>query len=179
VSAELPAASRRCPGRDSPWGYQSNYMGQIIFFILGLVSNVYMVAIFLIRRKNDSVTLRRVGRWYFILAIPAIINLFLFKNDDQFIRYGIFLGIFLAFLLVEWIYDFRLQFDWRRNWKLLTPYLALYYAANYGFIVMPWKIEHRAWQGIVMLIAVVIQIAVNLATHGPWSTRQKDQAAKY
>jgi len=117
--------------------------------------------------------LRRVGRWYFILAIPALVNILLLRYDAQFVRYGIFLGLFLAFLLVEWVYDYRLHIDWRRNWKLLAPYLALYYAANYGFVVMPWKMEHRALQGITMLVVVVIQISVNVATHGPWSTRQK------
>jgi hypothetical protein len=148
-------------------------MGQIVFFILGLVSNIYMMAIFLIRRKRSLTMLRRVGRWYFILAIPALVNILLLRYDAQFVRYGIFLGLFLAFLLVEWVYDYRLHIDWRRNWKLLAPYLALYYAANYGFVVMPWKMEHRALQGITMLVVVVIQISVNVATHGPWSTRQK------
>ena len=148
-------------------------MGQIVFFILGLVSNIYMIAIFLLRRKYALINLRRVGRWYFILAVPALVNVLLLRNDDQFARYGIFLGIFMAFLLVEWVYDYQLRIDWRRNWKLLTPYLALYYAANYGFVVMPWKFENYVWQGITMLIVVVIQIALNLATHGPWSTRQK------
>jgi hypothetical protein len=148
-------------------------MGQIVFFILGLVSNAYMIAIFLIRRRQDFIKLRRVGRWYLILAIPAVVDLFLLRNNDQFMRYGIFLGIFLTFLLVEWVFDFRLTIDWRRNWKMLTPYLALYYAANYGFIVMPWKIENHAWQGITMLVVVTIQIAVNVATHGPWTARQK------
>jgi hypothetical protein len=148
-------------------------MGQTLFFALGLVSNAYMIAVFLVRRKRDLVTLRRVGRWYFILAIPAVIDLFLLNHNDQFVRYGIFLAIFLTFLLVEWVFDYRLHIDWRRNWKLLTPYLALYYAANYGFVVMPWKFSHLAWQGIAMLILVIVQVAVNLATHGPWTTRPR------
>jgi len=140
-------------------------MGVTLFYILGLASNLFMIAIYLVRRKRSLLSLRRVGQWYFLLAIPAVAAIVLLRNDDHYARYGIFLGIFLAFLLLEWIYDFKLRFDWRRNWKLLSPYLMLYYAANYGFVVMPLKFSHSAWQGVTMLIVVVAQIAVNLSTH--------------
>jgi hypothetical protein len=69
------------------------------------------------------------------------------------------------FLLVEGIYDFILKLPFREktNWWLLAPYLSLYYAMNYGFIVMPWKTSLAA--GVVMVCLFVIQIVANLRTH--------------
>ena len=75
--------------------------------------------------------------------------------------------IFLAFLLLEWLFDFVLKINfrenWKKNWKSLVPYLGLYYATNYGFVVMPWKTS-LIW-GIIMLCLFIIQIIVNLRSH--------------
>ena len=51
----------------------------------------------------------------------------------------------------------------KKNWKLLISYLALYYAMNYGFIVMNWKIV-MLW-GIIMLALFIIQLVANLMSH--------------
>jgi len=83
-------------------------------------------------------------------------------------QYSIFLGIFLAYLALEWMYDFVLKIPFRQNWKLLTPYLCLYYAMNYGFVVMVWKTSLLG--GIVMLALFIIQIIVNISTHHLEST---------
>ena len=47
----------------------------------------------------------------------------------------------LAFLAVEGLYDWVLKFPLRetKDWRLLVPYVALYIASSYGFVVMPWK----------------------------------------
>jgi len=82
-------------------------------------------------------------------------------------KYGIFLGIFLVFLLFEWLLDYALKINFRenlkKNWKWTVPYLTLYYAMNYGFVVMPWKTS-VAW-GLVMLGLFIIQIITNLGSH--------------
>ncbi|GAH17115.1 unnamed protein product, partial [marine sediment metagenome] len=78
---------------------------------------------------------------------------------------SIFLGIFLAFLAIEGLYDFVLKIPFRENWnwKLLAPYLILYYAGNYGFVVMVWKTS--LMRGVIMLSLVIIQIIINIITH--------------
>ena len=138
----------------------------LFFFILGLVNNVFLIFIFLIR-KNRLALLRRIGWVYLLLAIPAVYGIFLVVHEQKTVRYGIFLGIFLAYLLLEWLYDYVLKIDfrenWRKNWKWLVPYLGLYYAMNYGFVVMPWKTS-LIW-GIIMLGLFIIQIIANLSSH--------------
>ena len=115
-------------------------MLELFFFILGLVNNVFLIFIFLIR-KNRLVILQRIGWIYLLLAIPAAYGIFLVQQEQKAIQYSIFLMIFLAFLLVEWLYDYVLKINfrenWRKNWKWVVPYLGLYYAMNYGFVVMP------------------------------------------
>jgi hypothetical protein len=141
-------------------------MLELFFFILGLVNSVFLIFIFLIR-KNRSVILQRIGWVYLLLAIPAAYGIILVAQEQKTIRYSIFLGIFLAFLLLEWLYDYVLKINfrenWRKNWKWVVPYLILYYAMNYGFVVMPWKTS-LIW-GLIMLGLFIVQIITNLRSH--------------
>ena len=141
-------------------------MLEVFFFILGLVNSVFLILIFLIR-KNRLIILQRIGWVYLLLSIPAAYGIFLVVDEQKTVRYGIFLGIFLAYLLLEWLLDYVLKINfrdnWRKNWKCLVPYLGLYYAMNYGFVVMPWKTS-LAW-GLIMLGLLVIQIIANLRSH--------------
>jgi len=141
-------------------------MFEVFFFILGLVNSVFLILIFLIR-KNRLVILQRIGWGYLLLAIPAAYGIFLVVQEQKTVQYTIFLVIFLAFLLLEWLFDFVLKINfrenWKKNWKSLVPYLGLYYATNYGFVVMPWKTS-LIW-GIIMLCLFIIQIIVNLRSH--------------
>ena len=88
---------------------------------------------------------------------------FLVAQEQKAVQYSIFLGIFLAFLALEGLYDYILKIPFRENWKLLTPYLVLYYAMNYGFVVMVWKISLP--RGLLMLGLFIIQIIINICTH--------------
>ena len=113
-------------------------------------------------------TLQRVGRFYFLLAIPAVYGIFLVQQEHKAVQYSIFLGIFLAFLALEVFYDYILKIPFRENlkkyWKPAIPYLAFYYAMNYGFIVMVWK-NYSKIGGIIMLGLFIVQIIVNISTH--------------
>jgi len=135
------------------------------FFTLGLVNNVFLICIFLIR-KNRLDLLRRIGWVYFLLAIPAIYAIVLVQQEQKTPRYTIFLGIFLAFLAIEALYDWILKIPFREkmDWKQLVPYVALYISMNYGFVVMVWK-YYSVIGGIILLGLFVIQIIANIVTH--------------
>jgi hypothetical protein len=147
-----------------------------LFFVLGLCNNLLLIVIFFLRKRQSMDAMRRVGYVYLALAIPAIYGLYLVTRTENAARHGIFLGIFLAFLALEALYDFVLTVPFRQNWKLLTPYLVLYYAMNYGFVVMVWKTNLAG--GILMLVLFVVQIVVNVATHGkfPWEKAPRQGA---
>jgi hypothetical protein len=136
-----------------------------LFFILGIVNNLFLIIIFLVR--NKIAVLKRIGWIYFLLAIPATYGIFLVIKENKAVQYAIFLGIFLAFLAIEVLYDYILKIDFRTNfrkhWKLLIPYLILYYSMSYGFIVMVWKTSLIG--GAIMLALVIIQILINIITH--------------
>ncbi len=141
-------------------------MLEVFFFILGLVNSVGLIFIFLIRRKRLDI-IRRIGWIYLLLAIPTVYGIFLVIQEQKRVRYIIFLVIFLAFLLLEWLYDYILKINfrvnWKQNWKWMLPYLGLYYAMNYGFVIMPWKVN-LIW-GIIMAGCFIIQIITNLSSH--------------
>ncbi len=141
-------------------------MVELFFFILGLANSCFLIFIFLIR-KNRTSLLRRIGWTYLLLAIPAAYGIFLVAMEQKTASYSIFLAIFLAFLALEWLLDYFLKIPFRENMKQnlkwVVPYLGLYYATNYGFVVMPWKTS-RVW-GIIMLGLFIIQLVVNLISH--------------
>ena len=147
-------------------------MSEELFFILGIVNNLFLIYIFWIREKMTL--LQRVGKFYFLLAIPAVYGIFLVQQEHKSVRYSIFLGIFLAFLVLELLYDYILKIPFRGNlkkhWKPAVPYLALYYAMNYGFVVMVWK-NYSQIGGAIMLGLLIIQIIVNIRTHSPVSQK--------
>jgi len=147
-------------------------MSEELFFILGIVNNLFLIYIFWIREKMTL--LQRVGKFYFLLAIPAVYGIFLVQQEHKSVRYSIFLGIFLAFLVLELLYDYILKIPFRENlkkhWKPAVPYLALYYAMNYGFVVMVWK-NYSQIGGAIMLGLLIIQIIVNIRTHSPVSQK--------
>jgi hypothetical protein len=141
-------------------------MLEIFFFIFGLINSVFLIVIFLIRQRRLSLV-RRIGSIYLLLAIPAVYGIILVVQERKTVRYSIFLGIFLVFLLLEWLLDyvFKINFreNWKGNWKWVVPYLGLYYAMNYGFVVMPWKTS-LVW-GLIMLGLFIVQIIANLKSH--------------
>jgi len=144
-----------------------------LFFTLGLLNNGFLIFIFLIRKKYLTL-LQRIGWVYFFLAIPAIYAIFLVQQEQKTQRYTIFLGIFLAFLAIEALYDWILKIPFREtmDWKQITPYVALYIAMNYGFVVMVWK-YYSVIGGVVMLGLFVIQIIANIVSHPRATTEEK------
>jgi len=135
------------------------------YFILGLVNNVLLILIFLMRQNNLDLV-KKIGWIYFLLAIPAIYAIFLVQKEHKTQRYTVFLGIFLAFLVIEVVYDWILKLPFREtmDWKLLAPYVVLYISMNYGFVVMTRK-YYSARRGMILLVLFVIQIIANISTH--------------
>lgn len=140
-------------------------MLETFFFVLGLVNNIFLIIIFLLRKKYFAL-LEKIGWVYLLLAIPAIYAIYLVQQEQKTARYTVFLGIFLAFLVIEALYDYILKIPFREtmNWKQLTPYVALYISMNYGFVVMVWKYDSML-RGVILLGLFVVQILANLATH--------------
>ena len=137
-------------------------MAYQLFFLLGLANNILLILIFLIR-KNHVAFLQSYGWVYLLLAAPAVYMLFLVQRDEKALQYSIFLGIFLAFLALEALYEFILKIPFRENWRLATPYVILYFAMNYGFVVMTLK--NSTEKGLVLLVLFVVQIVANIMTH--------------
>jgi hypothetical protein len=135
------------------------------YFALGLVNSGVLIIIFLIR-ENHLPLLQRIGWIYCLLAIPTIYAIFLVQKEKKTPRYTIFLAIFLAFLAIEALYDWILKVPFREtmDWRLLVPYVALYFSMNIGFVVMPWK-YYSVRGGIILLVLFNIQIITNLVTH--------------
>lgn len=136
-----------------------------LFFALGLLNNLFLIVIFLIR-KNHVAQLHKIAWAYFLLAIPAIYAIILVQQEQKSIRYTIFLGIFLAFLAIEALYDWILKIPFREkmDWKQLVPYVALYISMNYGFVVMVWKYDSLT-RGGIMLGLFIFQLVTNIISH--------------
>ena len=140
-------------------------MFEPLYFALGVANSVVLTLIFLVRKKRLALV-QRFGWLYFLLAIPALYAAYLGLQERVDPRYIVFLGIFLAFLALEALYDWVLKIPFREqmDWRVFTPYVALYISTNYGFVVMVWK-YYSLTGGIVMLGLFVVQIIANMASH--------------
>jgi hypothetical protein len=136
-----------------------------LFFLIGLVNSILLIVIFILAKYHRMGDVQRVGYIYLLLAIPALYALYLVFQEQKAWQYGVFLGIFIAYLALEALYDFILKVSFRDNWKLLVPYLCLYFAMNYGFVVLVWK--YSLIPGLLMLGLFIIQIAINIWANHP------------
>jgi hypothetical protein len=135
-----------------------------LFFALGVVNNLALIVIFVLRGRRLEL-IQRFGWLYLLLAIPTTYALVLVQQEGKPAQYTIFLSIFLAFLALEALYDWVLKIPFRelRDWRLLVPYVALYLSSSYGFVVMVWKDSVPG--GLVMMALTVVQILANALTH--------------
>ena len=133
-----------------------------LFYVLGVANSILLILVFILR-KNHLPLIQSYGWIYLVLSVPAFYLLFFASTGQYLMQYRVFLGIFIAFLILEGLFDHILKIPFRDNWVLLTPYLVLYYAMNYGFVVMPWK--ESANHGIVMLVLFVLQLVANYYSH--------------
>ncbi|MHA1727306.1 MAG: hypothetical protein ACTSWY_01080 [Promethearchaeota archaeon] len=107
---------------------------------------------------------RIVGITFLSISLPiAIILLTIMIIEEVILNYIVFAILILLYILLEILYDYILKIEFRTNWKLLLPYLILYYATCYGLIVMNWS-GNIAF-GIIILILCVIQLIFNILTH--------------
>ena len=137
-------------------------MFESLFLIIGLLNNTILTTVFILRKKRMAI-LERFGWLYLLLSIPTLYAIILAVQKQKPIAYLTFLGIFMAFLALEGVFDHVLKIPFRQNWKYVVPYLILYYAAGYGFVVMAWK-DSQTW-GIIMLTLTIVQIVANILTH--------------
>jgi len=138
-------------------------MFETLFFTLGLANNILLIFVFAFRRAGNEKAMKAAGYAYFCLAIPAVFAIVLVAVQGKAANYTVFLAIFLAYLLLEYLFDFRLKIPFRKNWKLLTPYLVLYFAANYGLFAMAWK--YSQIQGIIVGALFAVQLILNFISH--------------
>lgn len=135
------------------------------FLALAVANNVCLILVFMARKRRLDLV-ERYGWLYLGLALPAVYGIVLAQQEGSPGQYTVFLVIFLAFLAVEGLYDWVLRLPFRESmdWRLLVPYVALYVASSYGFVVMPWR-YHSTPAGVVVLVLTVAQFAANAATH--------------
>jgi hypothetical protein len=102
-------------------------MFEYLYFILGVVNNLLLLAIFLSVRFSRQSELKMFGKAYLLLSLPALYLFYAAFTQGKSSKYVIFLIIFLASLSVDFLYDFLLKVSFRKSWKLLVPYLMLYW----------------------------------------------------
>jgi len=138
-----------------------------LYFNLALMNNLILILIFTVRKTGNINLVKKIGQFYFFLAIPAAHLLIASIKQNISYQYTVFLSIFLAYLLLEFIYDYVLKIDFRKSRKLLMPYLTLYYAMSYGFLVMVWKNSFENM--LIIFILTILQLAANFWSHKPVS----------
>ena len=138
-------------------------MFETYFFALGLANNILLIIVFLLRLTNNLPIVESYGWIYLLLGLPASALLLMKKPQKQAKRFAVFLWIFLMYLVIEGVFEYILKTPFRENWLLLSPYLILYYAMNYGFAVMTWKTSSK--KGILITCLFAVQVLLNVFSH--------------
>lgn len=136
---------------------------EVLFFAIALLNNLLLIIIFAFRKAKNLKAMKTAGYIYFALALPAVWAVIMAIMQNKAINYIIFIIIFVCYLILEFIYDYALKINFRKNWKLLLPYLILYIPMNYGFLVMAWKASFL--QGGIIAGLLTGQIILNLISH--------------
>ncbi|MEL7658996.1 MAG: hypothetical protein AAGU75_24150, partial [Bacillota bacterium] len=126
-------------------------------------NNLLLIAIFLSVRFSRQSELKMFARAYLMLSLPTLYLIYAALTQGMSSNYVIFLMIFIAFLSIDFLYDFVLKVSFRKSWKLLVPYLMLYWSMNYGFFVMAWK--YNKVQGSIIIGLFFLQLTSNILSH--------------
>ncbi|MCR4440424.1 MAG: hypothetical protein QHJ34_14905 [bacterium] len=105
--------------------------------MLAVAHNVLLIAVFILRARH-MVLLEHLGWTHLLLAMPAACALLLARGQPLGVQYTVFLSMLLAFGFrgSVWLVP-RLPFG--QEWSLLAPYLMVYFAMSFGFVVMSWE----------------------------------------
>lgn len=134
----------------------------VMITILALLTNVTFIGIFYLRKRH-LLLVEQYGKWTFLLIIPALVSILIAILESEPPSTFIILGIYVAFMILEFFLDHYWKLDFRHNWKLLTPYLVLYYVMNYGLVIMPWTYSTPV--GIITLAFFIFQLGMNIYSH--------------
>ena len=133
-------------------------------FVLGLVHNLLLICVFYLAGIKNKVLLKKFGLTYLIIVIPlCLINLVLSFTESKEYLTSLFLVIVLVYLCFEVTLDWVLKKDFRKDWRLLTPYLMLYFFANYALVIIVWK--SNLTFGAILLTLYITQLIFNAFSH--------------
>ncbi len=139
-------------------------MFEPLLFALGILINLFFTLIFFLIKKQRLDLVKPIGIILFSITLPGAVSLLILMIIEGirivFIMFGVFI---LSFLIIEIVYDYILKLEFRSDKKLLVPYVILYYAMNYGLIVMNWSVNLT--YGIIILILSIVQLAFNISNH--------------
>lgn len=140
-------------------------MNSLILFVIGLIHNLVLIALFYIRKDQKKQTLvMSIGKVYLGIMFPSsIIFAWIIYQEFQISNQFIISILIFIYLCLELLYDYILKLDFRSNFKYLIPYLIFYYLANYSIVVLTWELSQPF--GIVLLVLFILQIIVNTWSH--------------
>jgi len=135
-----------------------------LMFILGLAHNLLLICIFYLAGIKNKNLLKKFGLAYLIIVIPlCLTNLVLSFTESKEYLTSLFLVIVLVYLCFEVTLDWVLKKDFRKDWRLLTPYLMLYFFANYALVIIVWK--SNLTFGAILLTLYITQLILNAFSH--------------
>ncbi|TXT62677.1 MAG: conserved membrane protein of unknown function [Promethearchaeota archaeon] len=131
-----------------------------IFIIINL-ANIFASLMFIGRVKNQSMA-DISGKLFIFLGVPLFLivlgNLFLLREW----WYWIFPGILISFMVFSLMVDYIKKVEFRnpRNYRILIPFLLLYYIG----LILTWGITWAIGviYGIITMISYFMQLGASI-----------------
>ncbi len=125
-----------------------------VLFGMSAIANVLMALIFLSRIRDLKRTGSVSGLLFLFLLVPALYLLLSYTI----LWYRIYLALFVIFIVLELLLDYVLRIPFRKNRKILGPYILLYVLSFWGMIGM--NFESGIYYGLAISALYLIHTAV-------------------
>ena len=108
----------------------SNIVGAIVANLI----YVLVIAIFIARLSNRPKSEYRLGIILILSIVPLVYLFFTAIGFKRQFLYFLQIGLMITYLVVELILDYILKVDFRKNRRIVIPYIMLFFSGTGGMI---------------------------------------------
>jgi len=143
-----------------------------MFLFIAILLNLLIIFIFIMRYRGSEGLEHKIGYFVIACAFPLVIILinYIWIGIDLWIV--IYLIIIINFLILETILDYILKIKFRKNPKIVGPYILFYYVAFWGLLAISFVIDLMI--GFIVFGIFMMNVGITIYTH----KKEKDKMFK-
>ncbi|MCF8261875.1 MAG: hypothetical protein K9J12_13935 [Melioribacteraceae bacterium] len=131
--------------------------------IVAIINNLLLIGIFIARIYKKERIEYWLGLIFILTIIPLLIMFINALAANRPFLYFLQLGLIIVFVILELLLDYILKIDFRHDFKIVIPYLILFYASFGGMIGIA-TYAGKLWS-VLAIIGFLVMTAISLLMH--------------